>query len=87
MAADDFLAICDVIGVPYDYFNTRPDQDWKEAKTMQAIIVNGTAEEIATLALAVQERQRKEFIPSDSKAKCMDIMQKCDCWCSPIVPV
>jgi transcriptional regulator with XRE-family HTH domain len=25
MAADDFLAICDVIGVPYDYFNDRLD--------------------------------------------------------------
>lgn len=26
MAADDFLAICDVIGVPYDYFNARLDE-------------------------------------------------------------
>ena len=23
MAADDFLAICDVIGVPYDYFTNK----------------------------------------------------------------
>lgn len=33
MAADDFLAICDVIGVPYDYFNDRLD-DWKEVVSM-----------------------------------------------------
>lgn len=46
---------------------------------MRAIIVSGTAEEIAALALAVQERQSKEFIPSDSGTQCMDIMQKCDC--------
>jgi transcriptional regulator with XRE-family HTH domain len=26
MAADDFLAICDVIGVPYDYFNDRLEE-------------------------------------------------------------
>lgn len=30
MAADDFLAICDVIGVPYDYFNDR-QEDRKES--------------------------------------------------------
>lgn len=37
---------------------------------MQAIIVNGTADEIAALALAVQERQREPFIPETSDGPC-----------------
>lgn len=46
---------------------------------MQAIVVNGTPKEIAALALAVQERQKKEFVPSDSETRYMDIKQRCTC--------
>ena len=81
MAADDFLAICDVICVPYDYFNDRLD-DWKEVVSVQAIIANGSADEIAALALAVQERQSK-FVPCDSETKYAESKQKCSYWCNP----
>lgn len=63
MTADDFLAICDVIGVSYDHFNGRL----------------GSTEEIAALAEAMQERQKKEFVPCDSEAQYMDFNQKCTC--------
>lgn len=43
------------------------------------LVIKGDPKEIAALVWELQERQRKEFIPSDSKAKCMDIMQKRDC--------
>lgn len=47
---------------------------------MQAIIVNGSAEEIAALALAAQERQRKPFIPETAEDHALGTRQK---WSHP----
>lgn len=38
---------------------------------MQAIIVSGSAEEIAALAKEMQERQKKPFIPETSNGPCL----------------
>ena len=37
---------------------------------MQAIIVNGSAEEIAALAKEMQERQKKPFVPETADGPC-----------------
>ena len=37
---------------------------------MQAIIVNGTTEEIAALAKEMQERQKKPFVPETADGSC-----------------
>ena len=37
---------------------------------MQAIIVNGAAEEIAALAKEMQERQKKKFVPETADGPC-----------------
>ena len=63
MTADDFLAICDVIGISYDHINRRLE----------------STEEIAALAEAMQERQKKEFVPCDSESQYMDFNHKCTC--------
>lgn len=39
---------------------------------MQAMIVNGSAEEIAALALAMQGRQKELFIPETADGPCMN---------------
>lgn len=46
---------------------------------MQAVIASGSPEEIAALVLAVQERQRQKFVPSDSFGEADDTTQKCCC--------
>ena len=39
---------------------------------MQAIIVNGSAEEIAALAKEMQERQKKKFVPETADGPCAE---------------
>ena len=38
---------------------------------MKVIFVSGSAEEITALALAVQERQKKPFIPETADGPCL----------------